>query len=197
MKECKYDETKKYPNGITVVGIATGGYSLGTKDIKYGFLDETGKEIVSCKYDYFGDFIGNVAVVGIGSYDFWGNDCSIGFFGKWGCVDTTGEEIVPIGKYKRVGFDGCCRHPYMAAFSENLLAVCEWETEKWGFVDNTGKEIIPCKYDSIDWFPRDTSKKRELFSPPEFFTNGLARVKLCDRWFYIDKMGNEVNNEVS
>jgi len=196
MEEHKYDKIKKYPNGITVVGIAAEGYNLTSKAIKYGFLDKTGKEIVSCKYDYFGDFKSNVAVVGIGNYNFWG-DCSIGFFGKWGCVNTTGEEIVPIGKYKYVGFDGCCKFPYMAAFSEDMLAVCEWETEKWGFVDNTGNEIIPCKYDNIDWFRSDTNNNRSLFSPPKPFANGLARVKLNDRWFYIDKTGNEVNIDVN
>ena len=49
---------------------------------RYGFIDCTGREIVSPKYKSVEDFSGGVAAVE-------------NFEGKWGFVDTTGAEIVP------------------------------------------------------------------------------------------------------
>ena len=46
-----------------------------------------------------------------------------------------------------------------------------------GFIDRTGKEIISLKYDDIY---------------PDFFENGRAYVRDGERWFYIDKEGNEI-----
>ena len=47
-----------------------------------GFIDYTGREIVSCKYAEVKDFSGGVAAVKT-------------FDDKWGFVDTTGAEVVP------------------------------------------------------------------------------------------------------
>lgn len=49
---------------------------------RYGFIDYTGREIVSCKYAEVKDFSGGVAAVKT-------------FDDKWGFVDTTGAEVVP------------------------------------------------------------------------------------------------------
>ncbi|MCS7150786.1 MAG: WG repeat-containing protein [Endomicrobia bacterium] len=45
---------------------------------------------------------------------------------------------------------------------------------KWGFCDKNGNIVIDCKYDYAD-----------------YFSEGLARVKLGDKWGYIDKSGKE------
>ncbi|MCX7985750.1 MAG: WG repeat-containing protein [Bacteroidales bacterium] len=41
-------------------------------------------------------------------------------------------------------------------------------------MDKSGKEVIPLKYDDAG-----------------YFSEGLARVKLNDKWGYIDKNGTE------
>jgi hypothetical protein len=120
-----------------------------------------------------------VAVVGIGSYDFWG-DCSFLFRGKWGCINKSGNEIVPIGKYKFVGSNNCQKQYFSIAFSDGMLGVCNWETEKWGFIDNTGNEVIPCKFDIVEWFP--LGGKHKLFDPPKPFIDGFAHAMVNGKW---------------
>jgi hypothetical protein len=46
---------------------------------------------------------------------------------------------------------------------------------KGGYTDKTGKEIIPCKYDYA-----------------ESFFEGLAWVKLNDKWGFVDRAGKEI-----
>ena len=192
MNKNGYDRVKKTSYGVTIVGIKTGGYSLTQDEIKWGCVNEAGDEIAPCKYDYFGNFVDGVAVIGIGGWGFWG-DCSVEFLGKWGCLDTSGNEIIPIGKYGKIGYDGCKRFPYVAVFADGMIAVCDWQTSKWGFVDNTGKEVIPCKYDNVEWFPRGS--KQDLFDPSRPFYSGMAKVCLDGNWLYVDREGVEKNIE--
>jgi hypothetical protein len=54
---------------------------------------------------------------------------------KWGFIDKTGKEVIPI-KYDNAGY-----------FSEGLAPVKL--NGKCGFIDKTGKEVIPIKYDNV------------------------------------------------
>ena len=148
---------------------------------KWGFIDETGREICPCKYDWANDFEEGLSKVRI-------ND-------KWGCIDTTGREICPCkysfityfseglalvqlsGKYGFIDTSGKevipLKYDYALSFSEGLARVKL--NGKWGFIDKTGEEVIPCKYENA------TS-----------FSEGLAAVCLNGKWGYIDKTGNEV-----
>lgn len=49
---------------------------------------------------------------------------------------------------------------------------------KYGYMDKSGKVVIPCIYEEV-----------------HFFTDGIARVKLDGKWFFIDKEGKEVVNK--
>ena len=53
--------------------------------------------------------------------------------GKWGFIDKTGKEVIPI-KYDGAWY-----------FSEGLASVKL--NDKWGFIDKAGKEVTPIKYD--------------------------------------------------
>lgn len=108
--------------------------SVGQRpNIKYGFIDKTGTEIIPCKYVSTKDFYNGFAAVALDS----GEEGWI-----WGFIDLTGKEVVP------------CKYDGVLRFSEGYAAVCignpyiEGEG-KWGFVDTTGAEVIPCKYDSV------------------------------------------------
>lgn len=53
--------------------------------------------------------------------------------------------------------------------------LCSFKRDgKYGYNDKDVKEVIPCIYDSA-----------------EEFSNGLAKVKLNDRWGYINKKGEQ------
>jgi len=175
----RYDSIKKFVNGLAVVEKKTGEHELWSETTKKGLINETGHEVLPCQYGFIGKFVDGVAVVGVGGWDWWG-DCSAMFTGQWGCVDEKGNEIVPVGKYKEVESDFCRKLPWDAVFSDGMLAVCDWKTEKWGFVDSAGKEVIPCKYLAV-----------------ESFKNGMAKAVINigeDRkWIYIDKAGKEIN----
>ena len=86
---------------------------------KWGFIDETGREICPCKYDWIYDFCEGLAKVKLN--------------GKWGFIDTSGREICPI-KYDGIGY-----------FYEELAPIIL--NSKWGFIDVTGREICPCIFD--------------------------------------------------
>jgi Uncharacterized protein conserved in bacteria len=114
---------------------------------------------------------------------------------KYGYIDKTGKEIIPI-KY-----DGA------KLFSEDLLGVNL--KGKWGFIDKTGKEIIPLKYEDVGKFKEglaavkltgkwgfiDKSGAQIIplqFEEVKYFYNGMSGAKLNNLWGIIDKSGNEI-----
>lgn len=123
------------------------GFVQVLKDGKWGFVDQTGKEIVPLIYDSTENFNDGFARV---KKD-----------GKYGFVDQTGKEVVPP------------IYDYVSGFSEGFAQVKK--DGKYGFVDQTGKEVVPLIYDSVD-----------------SFNNGLARVEKDGKRNYIDKTGKEV-----
>jgi serine/threonine protein kinase len=151
---------------------------------KWGYIDNTGKEVIPCKYDDAGwpsqeglievalngkkGFIDNTGKEIIScKYDdsrrFSEGLASVKLNGKWGYIDKTGKEVVPC-KYDYIDVNG---------FSEGLALI--WFNKKFGFIDKTGKEVIPCKYDGAG-----------------DFSEGVASVKLNGKWGYIDKTGEKV-----
>jgi len=84
--------------------------------------------------------------------------------GKWGLVDLTGNELTPI-KYDKMRY----------YFHEEMLPIKL--NGKWGFINNLGKEVVPIIYDTED---------------QGYFNEGKAKVKLGERYFYIDKNGKEL-----
>ena len=79
--------------------------------------------------------------------------------GKYGFIDKTGKEVIPI-KYDDAN-----------SFSEGLAMVRL--DKKYGFIDKTGKEVIHIKYD-------------DAYSFSEI---SLALVKLEGKLFYINPKG--------
>ena len=77
---------------------------------KYGFIDESGREVVPCRYDYAESFINGLAKVNLN--------------GKYGFIDKSGREAVP------------CRY-YLAFNFVNGLAKVKLNG-KWGYIDKNG-----------------------------------------------------------
>lgn len=176
----KYDSLNgfHYSEGMAIV--ASGKYP----NYKYGFIDETGNEVVSPIYDNVDDFSDGIARVylnnaGAGYINKTGKEIvqpgkyrSIGYFndgmlvveldGRFGYVDKAGNEIVP-PKYYNVN-----------GFSEGMTAVSYENNYTWGFIDESGNEIVSPKYERV-----------------ENFSNGFALV-YNGSYNYIDKIGNVV-----
>jgi hypothetical protein len=118
---------------LLIAIIAIGNYGKGQDLVpkegvngKLGLVNNTGKEIVPCDYDYIGEFSNGLAPVMQN--------------GKYGYVKMkTGQEIIP------------CDYDYIGEFSNGLVPVMR--NGKYGYVKmKTGQEIIPCDYDYIGEF---------------------------------------------
>lgn len=144
---------------------------------KYGFIDESGALVISCKYNCAARFYDGLAGVELNS--------------KWGFVDRSGDLVIPC-KYDRVG-----------CFSEGLCDVVL--NGKYGFIDGTGALVIPCKYDLAFFFRnglakvvlnRTTwgriSKAGKWYDEAGDHSEGLSWVKLNDKYGFVDKSGVEV-----
>lgn len=91
---------------------------------EYGYIDKTGKEVISCIYKYADNFRDGLA--------------GIVQDGKHGYIDKTGRLIVPC-IYDPEPYDGYGWYP---GFIRGYAIVAR--NKKWGIVDKTGKEVIPC-----------------------------------------------------
>ena len=151
-------------------------------DGKYGFINEDGEEIISCKYEDADDSSDGLARVQSAE--------------GWGFVNENGEEIIP------------CKYEDAGAFSDGLARVKS--AEGWGFVNENGEEIISCKYkvavpDFSEGLARVKTKEGwgfvnkngEEIIPCKYkeaygFSEGLAGVKTEKGWGFINKDGEEI-----
>lgn len=85
---------------------------------------------------------------------------------KFGFIDSNGNIVCEI-KYDYIEFGN----------SDNILLVRIGD--KFGFIDDNFKEICEIKYDDSDGF-----------------ANGLGKVLLNNKWFYIDKNGQEIKEHM-
>ncbi|MBI1838242.1 MAG: WG repeat-containing protein [Flavobacteriia bacterium] len=160
----KYDEIGNSINGLTQVGIYT---AIDDPTMHYGFIDLTGKEVISLVYDHVDQHKNGIIVVRkdelSGVIDKEGKKIislvyeNIDVFknglvkvqknGLYGCVDKTGKEVIP-PMYSELALivDG----EYIIATNNN----------KTGLIDKSNKVIIPFKYDMI--MPVDEIKGTEL-----------------------------------
>ena len=182
---------------------------------KYGYIDKTGKEVISTKYDnasHFGeglaavkkngkwgyiDKTGKEVISTSVKYDYAHNFseglAAIEKNGKWGYIDKTGKVIIPF-QYNVVFF----------SFQEGMQVVVKnW---KYGYIDKTGKEVISTKYDDVSCFGEGLAavkkdekwgyidKNEKIIIPFQYdyaseFSEGLAAVEKNGKWIYIDKTG--------
>ena len=182
-------------------------------DSMTGYMDKTGKTVISPKFSWGESFSEGVACVSLNS--------------KAGFIDTNGQTAIDFR------FAGC------RSFSEGLAAVLVGD--KWGYIDKSGKLVIEPRFAEAELFSDDvavvrvaedskSSKKEERYKqgdniisikagrygvvdrngrmilPPQFvqignFSNGLAWVNLgedfivhgnTDKWGYINKAGKFV-----
>ncbi|MBE6214142.1 MAG: WG repeat-containing protein [Rikenellaceae bacterium] len=149
----KYSFIGTFYNGLARVNV--GDRSLPYKPYqdkeepkcgKWGFIDENGKEVIPCIYDYVYDFNHNTASVNIGGrYDSNYNIPRVG--GKWGWINKLGEYLI-YPKYDCISRNELTTIVGINGFWENKFSD-EFINAIWGIVDKDGQEVIPCKYTYI------------------------------------------------
>lgn len=168
--------------GMSVKGFTSGMVPVRIGE-KWGFLNLQGKEGIKPTFDKVTEFNEGYA---------WGQRNGLSFI-----LDKTGKETSTDPKVFVV-----------KEFKEGL-APFESQDKKEGFVNNTGKIVIEAKYHSVGYFSDGLAwaklpegkigyidKKGEWVIEPQFSAaknfdpkSGLARVKVEDKWQYVDKTG--------
>ena len=183
----------------------------------WGFVDESGKEIIEPQYIYAMDFEEGLAVVCKGE---WQEEAGKYLSDEelWGVIDVNGKEIIP------------CQYDEIDSFNDapGIFKVHTggWKTGKWGVMDGTGKWIAPPIFNNISYDYQDglfafyedrnvsgdefrdalygvydTLNQKILFEPQftniNFMDNGLFCVETLDADAngterIIDRNGNEV-----
>ena len=164
-----------------------------TENEKLGFKNpDTNEIVIEPKYDYAEDFVDGLAAVELD--------------GKWGLIDETEKEVVPIiydlfwghievidgfvvaklnGKWGIVDINSGGK--FVPFLYDEIDIIHFWYISvvklngKYGFIDRTGKVVVPIIYDSVEYF----SIYKDL------------RTKLNGKWCSIDKTNKvvEIKNE--
>jgi hypothetical protein len=161
------------------------GLALVVLNCKYGYINKTGREVISLKYDGALPFVGGIAAVCLK--------------GKWGFIDPSGKEVIPFkyddAQHNNLGYKECI------VKSNN----------KWGAINRVGDVVIPFKYDAIfpngnkDFYSIELNGKWSLFNivageevtsfkydKVDFYEDGFARVRLNGKEGLMDKTGQEI-----
>jgi len=139
----KYDEITSTYNNLIKVGIATENQDTYYTEYLYGFIDETGKEIIKCKYNYLADFYEGYAVAGM--YDEY-------YYLYYGIIDDTGKEITEF-IYSNIGY-----------LSNGLFSA--YKDSRYGYIDKNGKVFIDFQYE----FAYDFSEGKALVGNYDYNT---------------------------
>ena len=128
-------ELRPFNQGLAPVALANYGDDYDTVNTKWGFIDTSGKWVISPAYQNFmvSDTFGAYRVFGVTGMAMVQNAA-----GKWGGIDKSGKTVLPFQ------YDGL--YPYafgMAPFKQN---------GKWGFLDAKGNVAIPAQYVIVSGF---------------------------------------------
>lgn len=175
-----------------VLGFDVKGFSNGlvaiNQDKKWGFLNVSGKIAIPIKYDEVTEFIDGYSVAKIG--------------GKFIVLNTKGEEFFVDGS----------DIVNVKEFSEEF-APYKSISKLFGFIGKDGKIAIQAQFESVGYFTNGLAwaktaggmlgyinTKGEWIIKPQFSAgrefdkeSGLAKVKLGDKWAYVNKAGEIVN----
>ncbi len=116
---CEYEKHKKDDWWFT-----------SKEGVEYGFIDETGREICPCKYDWANDFKEGFAYVYVNN--------------KYGCVDNVGKEVIP-----------CIFEEIYIDPIRNTINFRIKNNGKWGCINRIGDVILPCIFDEM-WYIDET-----------------------------------------
>jgi hypothetical protein len=166
---------------------------------KWGYIDRTGKLVISYTFSFAQEFSEGLACV----------ETKVKSGYKYGYIDQTGKFVIPpqfywgnpfseglaiavmrrlekgkimISRFGYIDKSGCMvirpqhveSEKYLSKFSEGLACLMQ-ENGKIGYIDKTGKMVIPAQY-----------------SNAHPFSEGLAAVTVENKYGYIDTSGKMV-----
>ncbi|MDL2273802.1 WG repeat-containing protein [Oscillospiraceae bacterium OttesenSCG-928-G22] len=167
-----YDDMKTASEGLLAV-------KLGKE---WGYIDGTGRVVVSPQYDYCAQFSEGRAAVNQN--------------GKWAFIDREGALLTEFA------------YDDVQTFSEGLCAVRQGG--KWGYIDGSFSLVIPCQFDAANLFSEGLAAVMKggkyayidangaaatgyRYTAARGFSEGLAAVSGENgKWGYIDKTGKTV-----
>jgi hypothetical protein len=178
---------------------------------KYGFVDKSGKFVISPKYDDVMPFVGGIAAVKRDE--------------KWGFVDKTGKEIVPpTYEYPVIDYDNLKmgylpvvekgnkystpfggEYDFLVHVDSNLFLA--QKGDKWGLIDKKNREVLSFKYDDLSHLHKDLfvyserdkygviSLKRGVIVQPRYGKifyagEGIIGLVLNNKVGFMDTLGN-------
>jgi hypothetical protein len=118
-----YNRASNFKDGLAIVN----------KDGGWGFIDKSGKEVVSCIYENADDFSDGLAPV---EKD-----------GKWGYINKAGTEVIPFIYY------------FGSSFSEGLA--CVEKEGHWGYVDLHGKSTFDVENEEVKQMVKQSIMEKE------------------------------------
>jgi hypothetical protein len=162
------------------------GLGAIAKNGKWGYIDTGGNLVIPTQFDLARPFFGGVAMVKLGNQvgyidktgqyiinpqfsdggDFRNGLAAVHGDGGWGFINKAGAFVIA-PHFTNASDDG---------FSDGLAVACPG-TGKCGYIDRAGKFAIRSQFDSA------TS-----------FSEGMAAVKLDNRWGYVNSAGKIVIN---
>lgn len=179
-----------------------------------GYIDKTGKEVIKLgsSYHFPRSFSEGLAAVTIVERDKDGEIRQ-----KIAYIDKTGQLVI------KPEFEDSDNEESEGAktFSEGLAAVAlkKGDFYKHGYINKTGKVVIPLQYDEVhsfseglavvatlnegDWqFAFINKKGEKVFEHPQLssaegFSEGLAAVRIGNKWGYISKSGIAIEPQFS
>jgi len=193
----------------------------------WGIKDAAGNVIVPAKYASVYNFSEDVAAVNVGGkyrtvYDkridplghSWRIPREEFYGGKWGFINSRGEEILPciyddaksfseglaavklrkswsfIDKSGAVVISG--KYVSLESFSEGLAAVKL--NKEYGFINKSGSLVIPCKYGEVSYFSEGLAAvaTSATYTIKTKETKDYIRFYNGRKWGYIDSKGVEV-----
>lgn len=210
----KYQEICNYSEGMCRVSTL----KLRFMDLAYhsdydsiagtwGFLNESGKEVIPPQYIYANDFNDGIAIVAKGNWTIdpkWDNEYCQGRYWRdeelWGAIDKDGNEVIPFI------FDEIKEFSYRTDMF--IAHYGGWREGRWGVIDRTGKWLAEPIFEGIDYescddlivfyaknpdsvaedIPLgiyDLASRKTLFEPQfynvDFLDNGDINVEVFDR----------------
>ena len=122
--------------------VIIGDFSDGMAYVKnkrtelYGYVNQSKKLVIPCKWSRAGDFREGLAYV---------QDAN----GKWGHINKSGKVVNP------------CKWAEAGSFFDGLASVKDPKTLLYGFIDKTGKLVIPCKWAYVGDFRNGPANAKE------------------------------------
>jgi len=135
-----------YPGVALVDGIMTVKYKTidsNSFEIKRGYINIEGEEIIPCIYDDIREFESGFAVV----RQNW----------KFGVINKQGDTIVPC-IYESIGHYSTSYNFRNIELEKRLIVE---RNSKYGFVNERGEEIIPCIYDDAWEFSNGLARVKQ------------------------------------